>query len=61
MKTEEKLGKKNQQNQSLIPFGINFNGSIPNSFARIFQALSRLIEAFVDWLIKKLNKNNQKS
>jgi hypothetical protein len=52
----KKIKKTSEDN--FVPLKIIFNGKIANSIAQIFQALSRLIEAFVDWLIKKLKNNN---
>ena len=49
-----------EKNQDLVPFGITFNGTIANSIARIFQAICRLFEGTVDWLIWKLQKSKQK-
>jgi len=51
---------KNSKDQSPVPFKISVDGSIANSIARIFNAVCRLIEGVVDWLIWKLQKNMQK-
>jgi hypothetical protein len=51
----KKIKKTSEDN--FVPLKIIFNGKIANSIAQIFQAISRLIEAFVDWLIKKLKNN----
>jgi hypothetical protein len=51
---------KKTKNQSRVPLEISFNGTIANSIARIFNAVCRLIEGFVDWIIWKLQKSMQK-
>ncbi|NQT00932.1 MAG: hypothetical protein HQ580_02805 [Planctomycetes bacterium] len=56
---KEETEVKNR-NQDLTPFEITFNGKIANSIAGIFQAICRLIEGIVDWVIWKLQKNMQK-
>ena len=48
------------KNQDLAPLGFTINGSIANSIARIFQALCRLIEGIVDWVIWKLQKSKSR-
>jgi len=57
MKQETEVKAKNPD---LVPFGITFNGTIANSIARIFQAICRLTEGIVDWVIWKLQKSKQK-
>ena len=46
-----------EKDNDLAPFGIVFNGIIATSVARIVRAISRLVEAIVDWLIWKLQKD----
>ena len=51
---------KNGENNSIVPFGVKFEGSVAESLARILRAICRLIEAVVDlavcWLYKKKKK-----
>ena len=51
---------KETKDQSPVPFEISVNGTIANSIARIFNAVCRLIEGTVDWIIWKLQKSMQK-
>jgi hypothetical protein len=51
---------KTSNQQDIDPFGITFHGSIPNSAARMLNAICRLLEASVDWLIWKLQKSKNK-
>ena len=58
---QKKSNKDKTSNQrEIVPFGINFNGSIADSAARILKAVCRLLEAIVDWLIWKLQKSMKK-
>ena len=59
LRTGKNLDKTSNQ-QDIDPFGITFNGSIPNCAARMLKAICRLLEATVDWLIWKLEKSKQK-
>jgi len=52
--------EETKKEQSIVPFGIVFTGTIANSIARIFNAICRLIEGTVDWLIWKLQKSMKK-
>ena len=51
---------KKTKDKSRVPFEISFNGTIANSIARIFNAVCRLIEGTVDWIIWKLQKSMEK-
>ncbi len=55
-----KLRANKTKDQSTVPFEISFNGTIANSIARILNALCRLIEGTVDWIIWKLKKKHGK-
>ena len=51
------MNNKTSKRENVDPFGITFHGSIANSVARMLKAICRLLEAIVDWVIWKLQKN----